>query len=136
MKNRARGFTIVELILVVAVGSLLVLGITLFTAQQVSNGSQMRDFLEALDLARLKMAEMNNTTYASLPVGTTTLTGEPSFPGLALQRVVTLVNTGAPNPVTLRRIDIKVDHTGGTFANPLIQLTTYRESNTTFGDGV
>lgn len=135
VKQSHKGFTLIEFIIMIAVGSFLVSGLVLFTFQQTKNGTQMRDFFVALDLARLKMAEMNNTAYASLPVGTTTLADDPSFPGFDIQRVITLVNTGAPNPVTLRQINIKIDYAGGTFSSPLVQLSTYRQSNTTFGDG-
>src|SRR3989338_312905 len=107
---KSKGFSLIEFIVMIAVGSFLVSGIVLFTLQQTKNGTQMRDFLVALDLARLKMAEMNNTAYASLPVGTTALADDPSFPGFDIQRAVSLVNTGAPNSVTIRRIDIRIDY--------------------------
>ena len=135
MNFNNKAFSLIELIVMIAVGSFLVSGLVLFTNQQMKNGVQMRDFLVALDLARLKIAESNNTAYASLPVGTTSLADDPSFSGFDLQRVISLVNTGAPNPVTIRQIDISVDYAGGTFLNPLVKLTTYRQSNTTFGDG-
>ena len=136
VKKNNQGFSLIEFIVMIAVGSFLVSGLVLFTRQQAVNGTQMRDFLVALDLARVKMAEMNNTAYASLTVGTTTLADDASFPGFDIQRVITLVNTGAPNPVTIRQIDIKIDYAGGTFSNPLIKLSAYRQSNTTFGDGI
>ena len=128
------GFTLIEFVMIIAIGSFLVAGIVLFTRQQIVNGVNMRDFLIASNLAKLKMAEMNNTTYASLPAGTTTLPAEPSFSGFAVQRVISTIATSGT--ITLRQINVLVDYTGGSFSNPLVQLITYRQSSTTFGDGV
>lgn len=132
LKNQ-RGFTLIEFIVVIAVGSFLVAGIVLFSRQQIETVTSLRDMQIALNLAKLKMAEMNNTAYASLPVGTTTLASDSTFPGFMFQRVITSVATSGTN--SLRQIDINVALTTGSFASPLVKLTTYRESDTTFGDG-
>ncbi len=133
MIKTQKGFTLIEFVMMIAISSFLVAGIVLFTRQQMVNGLQMRDFLVASNLARLKMAQMNNTAYSSLPVGTTTLPVEPSFPGFAAQRVISAVATSGPS--SLRQIKILLDYNGGAFSSPLVQLITYRQSNTTFGDG-
>jgi hypothetical protein len=97
----------------------------------------MRDYLIALNLAQLEMAQMNNTAYSSLPVSNTaTLTDEPSFPGYDIQRITSAETTGAPNGVKYMRIDFKIDYAGGSFTNPLVWLVTYREDHITFGEGI
>lgn len=134
-KNRAKGdkgFTLIEFVMIIAVGSFLVAGIVLFTRQQIVGGVKMRDFLIASNLAKLKMAQMNNTVYPA--TGTTTPSAEASFPGFIFRQVVTNVATSGASSV--RQIQIDVDYSGGSFANPLVRLMTYRQSNTTFGDGV
>ncbi len=136
-RTRSRGFTLIELIMIIVIGAVLTIGIVKFTHQQIKDSTKMRDYLTALNLARLKMSIVNNTDYASMVASTsTTLPAEASFPGFITQRVVSAETTGAPNGVKYKRIDIKVDYTGGTFTNPIIWLITYRESNITFGDGI
>lgn len=126
--------TLIELVLVIAVGSIAVFGIVMFSREQVERGAQARDLVIAANLAELKMAEMNNLPYASLPVGTVTLPVDPSFPGYQMQRIVT--NVATSGGVSVRQIDVRVTRTGGSFAQPLARLLTYRQSVTTFGDGV
>lgn len=131
------GFTLVELIMIITIGSVLTIGIVKYTAQQVANGTQMRDYLIALNLAQLEMAQMNNTAYSTLPVSNTaTLAQEASFPGFDIQRIVSAETTGSPNGVKYKRIDFKIDYHGGSFTNPLVWLVTYREDHITFGDGI
>ena len=130
MKNQS-GFTLIESVMMIAIGSFLVSGIVLFTRQQTLNAMTMRDFLMASNLARLKMAQMNNTAYPA--VGTTAPAAEGSFPGFIFQQVVTGVATSGLSSV--RQVEIRVDKSGGSFTNPLVSLITYRQSDTTFGDG-
>ena len=125
-----RGFTLIEFVMMIAVSSFLIVGIVLFTRQQVINGVRMRDFVIANNLAKLKMAQMNNTSISLLPIGTTIFPApEPSFPNFDVERVVSGISS------SLRQIKILVDYRGRNFSSPLIQLITYRHVNTTFGDG-
>ncbi len=125
------GFTLIEFIMIIVVSSFLVTGIVLFTRQQIVNGVKMRDFLIASNLAKLKMAEMNNKVYPT--PGTTTPSSEASFPGFIFRQVAT--NAATSGGSSLCQIQTDVDYSGGSFANPLVRLITYRQSNTTFGDG-
>ena len=129
----AEGFTLIEFVMMIAISSFLIVGIVLFTRKQVVTGIRMRDFLVANNLAKLKMTQMNNTAFSLLPVSTTTLPVESSFPGFAAQRVISTVSTSGTS--SLRQINILVDYSGGSFSSPLVKLITYRQSNTTFGDG-
>ena len=129
--KKKQGFTLIEFIVIIAVGSFLVVGIVLFTRQQIINTVKMQDFLIASNLARLKMAVMNNTAYPS--VGTTAPSTEASFPGFIFRQAVT--DVAASGGSSLRQIQIDVDYSGGSFDNPIVRLITYRQSNTTFGDG-
>src|SRR3990167_3690659 len=130
--RKPNGFTLIEFVMIIAVGSFLVAGIVLFTRQQIVNGVKMRDFLIASNLAELKMAQMNNTAYPA--TGTTTPSAEASFPGFIFQQVVTSVATSGGSSV--RQIQMDVDYSGSSFTSPLVRLITYRQSNTPFGDGV
>ena len=135
LPRKSRGMTLIELVIIIGLGAVLTLGIVKFTFQQINTGVKMRDYLTALNLARLKMALANNTDYTTLGAATTTLAQEASFTGFDVQRIVGSEVTGAPYGVKIKKIDIKVDYVGGSFANPLVWLTTYREDHVTFGDG-
>ena len=132
--KKHRGMTLIELILVIAVGAVLVLGIVLFTRQQTINGVQLRDFTIAYNLGRLKMAQMNLTAYASIPVGTFDYPNEPSFPGYKVRRItstVTETTIAGKGLVGVRQIDMRVDRSSGNFSKPLVKLITYRQSHVT-----
>ncbi len=126
-----KGFTLIEFVMMIVVGSFLVSGIVLFTKQQVISATEMRDFLIASNLSRLKIAQMNNAAYPA--VGTTTPSAEASFPGFIFRQVVTSV--AASGGSSVRQVQLDVDYTGGSFSNPLVRLITYRQSDTTFGNG-
>ena len=140
MRN-SRGMTLIELIMIIAIGSALVAGVVKFTQQQIYNGSRMRDYLVALNLARIQMAKDNNTNYATLrgasvPPFWTDLGSESggSFPGFILRRYIQSETTGATG-VKIMQVDIKVDYAGGTFANPIVWLITYHKDHVFFGPG-
>ncbi len=126
--------TLIELVLVIAVGSVLVLGLVMFSREQVERGVQARDLVIAANLVELKMAQMNNTAFASIPTGNVTLASEASFPGFQIQRRVS--NVTSRGGFTLRLVDIRVRRVGGSFNQPLARALTYRQSAVTFGDGV
>ena len=134
----SRGFTLIELIVAIAVGSFLIAGIVLFTQQQTSDGIRVKDYLAVLHLAKMKLAETNNMAYASLATGSVVLPDEASFPGFDIQRTVSDVATATVGGQTirLRQYSVNIDYAGGAFTNPLVRLVTYRQSQTTFGDGV
>lgn len=132
MRNQ-KGLTLVTLIALIVVIPILLLGLIHFTYTQSIEGVKLRDFLTAQHLAKQKMAEMNNTAYASLPVGTAALPGEASFPAFQFQRVIS--NVATSGAVSVRQVEIMVDTTTGSFSPPLVQLITYRQSDTTFGNG-
>jgi prepilin-type N-terminal cleavage/methylation domain-containing protein len=138
MKN-TRGFTMVELILTVAIGSVLVLGIVLFTRTQFEQSIRSSDLLTAMNLARLKMADLDRQTYASIPAsGSTTNYGADAvIPGFIVRLNVTLVETGGAGVALrqLKQLEILVDYAGGDFVPPLARLITYRQSGTSFGNG-
>ena len=123
--------------MIIVAAAVLVIGVVKFTHQQIKNSTKMRDYLIALNLARLQMARTNNIDYATLTASTnTTLPQEANFLGFDVRRAVGAETTGAPNGVKIKEVDIIVDYVGGDFTtSPLIKLVTYRENNVTFGDG-
>lgn len=139
MSRGARGFTMVELILTVAIGSVLVSGIVLFTRTQFEQSVRSTDLLTAINLARLRMADLDRQSYASLPASgsTTDYAADPVIAGFRTRLVVALVEgAGAGgNRRELKRLEVLVDYAGGDFTPPLARLITYRQNGTSFGNG-
>ena len=126
--------TLVEIILLIAIGAVVTLGLGLFATEMTRQGIRSRDAVVAYNLARLKMAEADMANFSTLALGNTALAGEPSFPGYAARREVSEV-ASVEGPILLWRVDIVIDYAGGTFAQPLARLVTYRHNLVRFGDG-
>ena len=135
MRN-CRGMTLIEMILTIALAAVLVTGMVIFTRTEVERMTYARDFIIASNLTRLEMAKMNNTDYSALPPGVVVLPQEPSFPGFMSQRTITQITNPFRNLAALRQVEIRTVPVTGSFSNPLASLITYRESVTTFGDGI
>lgn len=130
--TRAGGFTLIELIVTIAVGGFLVAGIVLLTRQQVMAGVQSRDHLTAVQLAKRRMAEVSNLPDASLATSTSS-PYDSALPGFQCRTTVT--NELTSGTVILRQILVEVDRASGSFEAPLASLRTYRVNVVTFGDG-
>jgi prepilin-type N-terminal cleavage/methylation domain-containing protein len=139
MNKGARGFTMVELIMTIAIGSVLVLGIVLFTRTQFEQSVRSSDLLTAMNLARLKMADLDRQAYASIPAtgSTTNYAADPVIPGFIVRLNVTLVESAGAgaNLRELKQLELLVDYVGGDFVPPLARLITYRQNGTSFGNG-
>ncbi|HTL70510.1 MAG TPA: prepilin-type N-terminal cleavage/methylation domain-containing protein [Candidatus Eisenbacteria bacterium] len=134
MKKSSAGVTLIELILIIAIGAVVTGGAVRFAVELTRQGIRARDAAVAYNLARLKMAEADAADFSTLTTGNAVLPDEASFPGYDIRREISDVATAA-GPITLRRVDIVVDYAGGTFASPLARLITYRHNLVRFGDG-
>lgn len=133
--RKNRGLTLIELILVVAVGSILVVGLVLFARSEIENTVRVRDFLIAMNLARLEMAVTENQPSSSLAAGTYDYPSEANFPGFKIRRIITLLTqTTMPDSTvnTLWQVDMIADYATGNFSAPLFKLITYRQNHATF----
>lgn len=131
-KKVPRGFTLIELTITIAVSSIMVVGMVQAMQQQVVVSVETRDYLVAMNIARMKMGEIRAGSYPS--VGTATLAAESAFPGYMSQRVVTdVVSSGG---LSVRQVQVDVARSGGSFSSPIVSLITYLTSVTTFGDGL
>lgn len=128
MRNR-RGFSLIELVIMIAVSSALFVGMGRAVQSQIKMAGDNRDYLIALNLAKQQMAIMNlNTTLPA--VGTTTPTDVGvAFSGFTFSQVVTSIAVSGSN--NLRRIQLDVLK-GSTV---LVRLYTYRTDLVTFGNG-
>ena len=123
-----RGFSLIELVIMIAVSSALFVGMGRAVQSQIKMAGDNRDYLIALNLAKQQMAIMN---LASLPaVGTTTPSDVGvAFSGFTFTQVVTSI--AVSGSFNLRQIQMDVLK-GGTV---LVRLYTYRTDLVTFGDG-
>ncbi len=133
MKRSSSGMTLIELIMLIAIGSIIVGGVVMFVRELTVSQTRMRDRLLALDLAQMQMESLMNSPYDSLADGTVSV-----FYGFKVKQTVTETASvtqtyTAPN-VTLtyavKKISLTADYESGDFSKPLFQLTTYRQSNT------
>ena len=129
-----RGVTLIELILIIAIGAVLTVGLVKFGTQMVRQGILARDTVIAYNLARLKMAETEVADFSTLTLGNTALADEASFPAYDIRRTCSNVASVA-GPITLRRVDILIDYAGGNFSRPLARVITYRHNLVRFGNG-
>ena len=134
----SKGYTLVEFIAILGVGSVLVVGLTFFLRAQTENAVRTRDYVIALNLARLQMEKASATSIGGAEWGSR-LFNDPLFPGMLGQQTVTALRTNASPSATLFQIDEEVGYgpAGGPYnpANRLVILSTYRESRVVFGDG-
>jgi len=129
-----RGFTLIEMVMIIAVGSIVVGGMVLFSAQHARQSVQMRDQVVSIYLAQRYMAESNNVAFAALPPATTNFAADAAFGGFRARRIVTALATSGTN--VLRQVEIQVARTAdAAFAAPVARLWTYRQSNVTYGTG-
>ncbi len=131
IKNN-RGFTLIEMTMIVVVGAALMFGIV-FAAQALFKSTvENRNYLIAFNLARRQMAIANNGTYPAVS-SETAQTTDGNFPDFVPTQEVTQIDTSGSN--SLRQICVRV-HLGSSSGPVLVTLYTYRSDILTFGDGV
>jgi hypothetical protein len=126
MKNK-RGVTLLELTMMIALGSILIIGISRGAQAQIKNTVDMRNYMIALNLAKKQMAIMNNGAYPA--VGTTAPAADAAFPNFTYSQVVSSVATSGVYSIR----QIQLDVLNGT--RVLVRLYTYRSDLITFGNG-
>lgn len=132
LKNR-RGFTLIEMTMMIAVGGILAMGITRAAQGQIREAMDNKDMQVALNLAKRQMAIMNNGALPAV-AAEASLGADATFPQMFLTQEVTDV-TAAVGGRSLRQIVLRV-RKGSASGTILIQLYTYRSDLVTFGNGV
>lgn len=119
-----RGVTLIELVIMIAVASVLFVGLARGYQSLIRRAVDNRNYMIALNLAKKQMAILNNTAYASLANSTTS---DASFPGFSIVTTVT-----ANSPIA-SMTNVRVDVTSG--GSTYVRLVTYRDAVVTFGTG-
>ena len=141
IKTNAHGMTMIELIMMIAIGSFVVSGIVLFSRQLTLNVMEMQGRIQATDVARLDAETVMQAAYSAVVNSTTTING------FSVRRRVSTVasnnqqafddnflDTGLVDPdwvmvrSNLKQITIEVDEPGGDFSTPLAQVFTFKQS--------
>ena len=127
LSNCKRGFSLIELVIMIAVSSALFVGMGRAVQSQIDTATDNRDYLIALHLAKRQMAIMNEAAYPA--VGTTTPASDADFPSFTFYQVVTSVATSGTNSIRQIQMDVLRGST------VLVRLYTYRSNIITFGNG-
>lgn len=130
-RGSSRGMTLIETVMMIAVGSIVVGGIVHFTQTLTINENKMRDRLFALDLAQMQMESLMNTPYTSLADGSTDIVfyGFKVRQTVALDRTLTQTQGSVSLTFSVKKITMTADYGSGDFTKPLLQIVTYRQSN-------
>ena len=129
--RKLRGFTLIEMTLMIGVGSVLMFGLTFAAHAQLKAVVDNRNMLIALNLAKLQMALINNAAYPAV-VSETAQTADTAFPDFIPTKEVVSVDTSGGN--SIREIRIRVRY-GSSSGPVLVVLYAYRSDIITFGNG-
>ena len=131
MKNK-RGFSLIELTMMIAIGSVLFVGLSRGVHGLIKTAITNRDYLIALNLVKEKMAIMNNNAYITV-LSTTTPAADADFSGFTFSQTVSNVLTSGANTLNQIQMDVLA---GG---NVLVRVYTYRTNTVNgtqgFGNG-
>ena len=131
-RNDRKGFTLIEMIIMIGVASVLMIGMGRAVRSQVESVTRMRNFYVAMNLAKKYMAVMNNAAFPGLGTTDPESAGDKtSFPGFTMSQVVSNVATSGAD--FNYRIEITV--TSANDSRQLVDLNTYRTNTASFGDG-
>lgn len=134
MKNRtlrsfAAGWTLIEIILMIAVGSILAIGATRAVQSQMTAVIKFKNYMMALHLAKRQMAILNNTAYASL---STASAADTTFTDFTVSTTVTTPYTNVSPAANVKKVVVEVSTPKDGI---LVQLNTYRTDIVSFGNG-
>ena len=128
--KKYRGFTLVELVIIIAMASALMVGISTALNTQMQRFTQMRRYYQALNLAKARIATFNNLTIASLPANGTIDYSDTSFSGFTIRQVTTTPYSSGSWFVRQIQVEVFTAKEGD-----LVNLYTYRTNAAAMGDG-
>ena len=136
MSQNRRGFTLIELVIMIAIGGILSLGLGKAAGNLIKMELQNRDYLIALNIAKRQMAIMQNAAYPAV-AAEAALTADAAFPNyIPTQTVVSIATSvdagGTTNSIRQITIRVRLNSLAGAV---LIRLDTYRSNIITFGTG-
>lgn len=126
--RKKRSFTLIELIMAIVVVGIVALPISITLAKHVQSVFVSGDYTTALNLARLDMEQVLNTSYANINSASFS-----NYQGYTydLNRTITYAQGSSGTTESLKLVNISVTKTGSGTA--LVTLKTYIAKNVTLG---
>ena len=141
MRNDACGMTMIEVIMMITIGSFIVSGIVLFSRELSVNAVNLQNRISATDIGRQEAEAVMRSAYAAVPDGTIVTV----INGFRVMRQVSPVSQWVqtaldenhlgmgPGAVIithgLRQVEIRVDEADGDFSSPLARILTFKQSH-------
>ena len=123
-----RGFTLVELIMTIAIVGVVAIPTSLFLAQHLQSSFQSKDMTMAVELARLEMEKVKNLDYTNIISANYSQYQGYSYD---VTRTVTFAQGDEASPESLKQIKVEVTKAGG--VDVLISIVTYLSKNIGYG---
>ncbi len=108
---RKNGFTMVELVMTIVVSTIIAIPLALMVREHVISLNDIQDDSMAIELARYDVERLKNTAYASLSIGTTTLSNYQSYP-YDVRRTITYRLGTSGSAESMKKIQVDVRKAG------------------------
>lgn len=126
------GFSLVEMVMMIAISSVLFIGLSRAVHAQLKSAILHRNYLIGLNLTKMQMGTMNNAAYPA--IATTAPASDALFPNFVYSQTVSNVLTSGANTLNQILLDVTV---GGSV---IVRVYTYRTNTVTgtqgFGNGI
>ena len=129
-KRCRRGFTLIELVMMIGVGAVLFTSISKAVLAMNEMIIENRNYVVALNIAKRQMAVMNNSAYPAV-AAEAALAADANYPQFIPTQEVSAV-AGATDTIRLITVRVRLQSVSGPV---LIRLDTYRSNVITFGNG-
>lgn len=125
---KAKGFTLIELIMTIVVVGIVAIPLSLLLSQHIESTFQSEDLTIALNLARFEMEKVNNLAYDDIGNA-----NYPTYEGYdyQVQRNTQLIEGNPSTPESLNRIRVEVKDTDT--GAVIVTLITYIAKNVGYG---
>ena len=126
--NNQKGFTLIEIIMTIVVIGIVAVPLSLFIFENVKSTMQSEEYSLAINLARMDMERIYNTSYANIVSAT--------FPGYQgykfdVQRTVSFAAGSSISAESLKLVRVTVTDPGD--SSPSITFVTYIARNVSYG---
>ena len=128
LRLKAKGFTLIELIMTIVVVGIIAIPLSLLLSQHIQGVFDSADYTLANNLARFEMEVVNNLAYTNIT--STTISSYQGY-DYTVTRTVTYAQGSASTAESLKKIVVGVKKSGS--ATVLAGLVTYIAKNVGYG---
>jgi prepilin-type N-terminal cleavage/methylation domain-containing protein len=126
--RKAKGFTLIELIMTIVVVGIAAIPLSLLLGKHTQSVFQSADYTMALNLARLEMEKANNLAYTNINSASFSNYGGYDYD---VTRAVGYAQGSALTPQSLKQVTVSVTRHGS--PTVLFSLVTYIANNVSYG---